>query len=334
MPTITRGEPAVKTAVAPGVRAQGTRTPFTTVSKGLGRFSNWMFMVPMLGMLVGKASTVGKKDAVPEDLTGLRSHLHKASGVMKMPDVPLSELPKGEKISNYANRALGNKLGGRLAEKSTSQLAIAASTGIGGTIGIVSGFGGKIKMLQQMQMELTGKMPSRLKIIMGGSELHPMVNQIRKRELLSAQSLAATAFDAGGIAFSLWNMFAKRQPAFMNKTSTQIAIGIGFSGVSSVLTGMNTGVDSYAAARKYAEMGEPIPMETYAGMIGGALKKAKESDVYALAEQCQAKNLTPAQTLQLVNDTFYNNQPVVGAATAREAARRAAATGQQQLAGV
>jgi hypothetical protein len=110
----------------------------------------------------------------------------------------------------------------------------------------------------------------------------------------------------------------------MKKPMVQIGLGMGLYNVSGMLSGMHTGVKSFNQAQALAASGQEIPVDVYAGMIGGSVKKVKESTVFEMAEQCFKQKLKPTEVLNLVESTFYKPQkPVLGPATENVLKRRA-----------
>ncbi len=307
----------------------------TVKSIGGKAYSALMFS-PLIAMGL---SFIGGK--VPEKW-GWKAPLEKVTGKIGVLDAPLSGVSDAvgknfnqttsgivsgasNSITQFANNTIGqSKIGNnalkRLSQNSLSTTIMGVTSVVGSSAAMLNSFNGQIKTLKLLHKELTGKSISTFKLIMGGKDIHPLVAQARK-ECFSGKSLLGYTAQTAGIIFNTYTwLFAKNSSSGfkgnLKQMGMQMGVMMGTNMLADGLRAGHTGLPSFLTANQLAEQGGQIPLQTYAGMIGGLVKNIKADAVDELAKKCFEAQSSPSETLKNISATFYKGAPI-GAATAK-----------------
>jgi len=303
---------------------------FGSAEKSFGMISSMMFL-PMLmlggmsGFLSNKTSgKVSEKLDVVSRISGLpQQNMEEILPTLR--EIAPNAGKHLEPVGEYAKKALGNDLSGRLGKVSTLS---AIQLGVSGfsVANTARSFGDKIRVLKHLHRDVTGRDISTLSLVMGHN-LPPIVKQARGHSLGKRVGMAAV-IDVLLTGFNVATMlYPDKQPKFMqgkffsNPFFQIIGMGALYQ-IPTMLVG-NGGADplsTYKQAHQFTARA-PLPEEGYVTLIRSlAPDNMSNEECAARAKQCFTESWTPKQVALGMSETFGtqgNRRPVLGPATAR-----------------
>jgi hypothetical protein len=275
----------------------------------LGGAFNWLSERKMLSGVSGSLKSASNLAKYPEKPLGeVLGHI--SSAVSKSPITEVVAKAPGaaviSRVSDYAKKTLPAGMKGKLLEASAGQTLFAGSMVVGQAAQTVSTFSGRMRALKQMQRDLTGETPSTLGILLGTSKLHPLVKSVRG-EANGLRANAATLLDVAGMAGNVLMLFDRS--GGVKWFAKSMALGMGTSMVSSVITSGQTALKGYSDMTLHLANNGKIELEDYVNATGGLFPKADAQMVQKVAEQAFAKQMKPPEFLKMMSETTFMNAP-------------------------
>jgi hypothetical protein len=265
----------------------------------------WPRKIPLLGSMLGVG---GKLAAINEAELGKLGHETKqvfdaASGEVRLGKNALQHIGSvGEKMHNGIGRYAQNTMGKtQLGSKALSGLSktTVSNAIFGGTLVVGEGAtmamtaARRIRVLRQMEADITGKpAPSPAAIIMG-NHLSPLVLQAR-RELMGGKAALGTLLQAGAVVGNIW-LFVRN--ASLVK---QLAFGAGAAGAGILLASGDTILTAYDNLNQHFAQAGRGSLEDYQGVIDGFVKHGDNRVLQNFAKQCVEEQVTPPELLRRI----------------------------------
>jgi hypothetical protein len=169
-------------------------------------------------------------------------------------------------------------------------------------------------------------------VLMGGSELNPLVKHARK-EAFGGKSLTGAGLEIAGAAGNLYLAFFDKSKG-LKSFGKSLAIGMAPTMIAGIATSGNTALQSYRDMTLSMAQTGKADVLLYEGLIGGLSQKAPGELVRQIAEKAYVKQMNPAEVLKMMTETDILSNAKSRSFVATEMARRnASAKGGAALAG-